>query len=70
MNDLFGEMPINLIDQIREVDREIAMRRNCYPRWVATGRMTQEEADRRIRNMEAVRATFSELEKSGHWRQV
>lgn len=35
------------------VEREIALRKRVYPRWVAAGRMTQDKADREIQTMEA-----------------
>lgn len=34
--------------------RELKFRRKAYPRFVAEGRMTQENADREIRIMEAI----------------
>jgi len=33
---------------VRELAREIAMRRALYPHQVKTGKLTQEESDRRI----------------------
>lgn len=50
--------PPDLTEQIKEVEREIAMRKSAYPRWVSAGKMTQAAADRQIRNMEAVLATL------------
>ena len=38
--------------------RELAMRRNVYPKWVASGRMKQEAADREIAVMEAIVADY------------
>lgn len=34
--------------------RELALRRNVYPRFVGAGRMTQFKADDEIRDMEAI----------------
>jgi hypothetical protein len=34
--------------------RELAMRRGVYPKFVRSGRMTQEQADREIAMMEAI----------------
>ena len=34
--------------------REIALRKNVYPKWVANGRMTQVKADEEIAAMQAV----------------
>ena len=41
-------------DMIRCADREVAMRRRVYPRWVEDGRMRQEKADHEIECMEAI----------------
>ena len=50
-----GELfPVTLEEQIAEVEREIAMRRQVYPRQVASGRMKQGVAERRIATMEAI----------------
>ena len=53
--------PVPLADQIKCVDREIGMRLRVYPRWVQSGRMKQDEADREIARMEAVLATLHRL---------
>lgn len=58
MTDLF---PVTLTDQIASVRREITMRRNVYPRWVESGRLKQETADREIACMEAVLKTLEGL---------
>lgn len=54
---------IPLADQIRCVGREIGLRRNVYPKWVASGRMKQQDADREIAAMEAVLATLKGLQE-------
>lgn len=54
-------MTISLQDQIREVGRELGMRRGTYPKWVKAHRMTQEEADQRITTMAAVYETLKRL---------
>lgn len=43
--------------QLAECQRELGLRRRLYPRWVADGRMTQQQADRYIRLMEAIHET-------------
>jgi hypothetical protein len=45
-----------LDDKIRCVARELALRRNVYPKWIAAGRMKQEAANREIAVMAAVLA--------------
>jgi hypothetical protein len=47
--------------QLDCVEREIAMRKLVYPRWVNDNRMTQRKADEEIRTMEAVRETLRGL---------
>lgn len=54
-------MKISLIGQIAEVDREIAMRRQVYPRQVQRGTMKQLEAELLIERMQAVRASLAFL---------
>lgn len=51
-----GELALG--EQIACVSREIAMRERVYPRWVESGRMTQEKADQELATMRAVRATL------------
>lgn len=52
---------IPLERQIACVRREVGMRRHVYPRWVATSKMSQDDADRQIATMEAVQATLERL---------
>ena len=53
-----GMSKVSLAGQIAEVNREIALRRNTYPRLVAAGKMRQGEADMCIQRIEAVLATL------------
>jgi hypothetical protein len=46
-----------LDQQLNEIERELGMRRRNYPKWVASGQMKQDQADRQIRLMEAVKQT-------------
>jgi len=48
-------------DQIDEVDREIGMRVKVYKHLVATKKMKQAEADRRILRMRAVLVTLQKV---------
>jgi hypothetical protein len=41
-------------DKLAEVKREIAMRKNVYPAFIARGRLTQEQAERHIAVMSAI----------------
>ena len=51
-------LPPALVDQIRCVKREIAMRESVYPRWVSDKRMTQEKAEAELAAMRAVLKTL------------
>lgn len=51
----------SLKEQKDEVGREVGLRRNLYPKWVAAKRLTQETADRQIANMEAAYQTLKAL---------
>lgn len=35
-----------------EVSRELEIRRRLFPEWIAKGKIKQEEADKRIRNLQ------------------
>lgn len=45
-------------EQIAEVGREIGLRKNVYPSFVARQKLTQGEADEHIARMEAAYATL------------
>ena len=61
MNDMFADSPIPVSAQMASVEREIAMRRRVYPRWVADKRMTQDKADAEKAAMSAVHKSLSEI---------
>lgn len=52
---------ITVDQQIACVRRELAMRRNVYPKWVANGRMTQQAAEKEMAGMQAVHDTLSRM---------
>lgn len=55
-------MPKHTLDeQIAEVGREIGLRKNVYPGFVARGKLEQSEADDHIAKMESVYATLKFL---------
>lgn len=54
-------MSITIDEQIKSVAREIALRRNVYPKQVANGRLKQDQADYEIRVMESVLRTLSAI---------
>jgi hypothetical protein len=55
---------VSLERQIRCVKRELGKRKGVYPRWVAAGRMTEQQAKDELEIMEAVLGTLAELEAS------
>lgn len=48
----------SLAEQIAELKRERSMRQRVYPKWIASDRMKQEEADRNMRRLDAAIATL------------
>jgi vacuolar-type H+-ATPase subunit C/Vma6 len=54
---------IGYAEQLACVEREIAMRKRVYPRWIEAGKITKAKADKEIRTMEAVAETLRGLEQ-------
>ena len=54
---------IDLEHQIKCVDRELKQRARVYPRLVAKGSMTQQQAEYEVEAMKAVRATLEDAAK-------
>lgn len=52
---------IPLIDQLRECERELALRKSAYPRWVREGKLSQHQANARLATMEAITASIRKL---------
>lgn len=57
-------MIVGYDEQVACIEREIAMRKRVYPRWVESGKMTQAKATAEMRAMLAVLDTLRELAKS------
>lgn len=53
-----SEPKVSLEAQIAAAARELAMRRNVYPKWVAGGRMSKAKSDAEIAAMEATVETL------------
>ena len=51
-------MKISINAQIEEVEREIGLRKQVYPRHVSSGKMRQSVADMHIERMESVLKTL------------
>ena len=45
-------LPITLPEMLAELEREIALRKRVYPRWVQAGRLSAAKAERQIEVME------------------
>lgn len=59
---------ISIEDQIACVEREIRMRENTYPRWVAQNKLTQKTATLELDRMKAVLATLGYVKSERHAR--
>jgi hypothetical protein len=57
-------MPISLNQQIDEVERELKMRRDVYPRQVNSGKLRQSMADYQMERMAAVLNTLQWLQRN------
>lgn len=64
VSDSGNSVKISLNQQIASVEREIALRKRVYPKWVLTKRMAQSSATFEIAAMEAVLATLQSLRES------
>jgi len=53
---------ITLEEQIAEAQRELALRRKCYPAWVKSGTLTHEDAYHQLSCMEAIITTLLRLD--------
>lgn len=56
-------MKITLEQQIACARREVALRRNVYPKWIAKGRLSKEKAEQEIATMDAIVFTLRQLEE-------
>lgn len=61
-DDMFPDEPIDAHQQIECLKREIDLRNKCYPKWVANGRMRQEQADYEIKAMNAALRTLHQVD--------
>ena len=46
-------MKITITDAIKELKREIALRERVYPKWIASGRLNKELAEKQMARMKA-----------------
>ena len=53
---------ITLAEQIAEAQRELALRRKCYPQWVKSGKLDAGDAYYQLQAMEAIVKTLQRLD--------
>ena len=53
---------IALAEQIAEAQRELALRRTCYPAWVQSGKLDAGDATYQLKVMEAIVRTLMRLD--------
>jgi hypothetical protein len=53
---------ITLAEQITEAQRELALRKKCYPAWVKSGKLDAGDARYQILVMEEILATLRRLD--------
>ena len=53
---------ITLAAQIAEAQRELALRRQCYPGWVKSGKLDAGDASYQLQAMEAIVRTLQQLD--------
>jgi len=65
MDEISQSSHISLEEQIRDVEREIKLREQSYPRFVTAKKLTQARADRQLETMRAVRETLRRVQRYG-----
>ena len=58
-----ADVPISR--QVAEIERELALRRRVYPKWVESGRLGDIDAQTQIAEMEAALKTLQWVERNG-----
>jgi hypothetical protein len=53
---------VTLAEQIAEAQRELALRRTCYPTWVKAGKLTHDEASHQLAAMAAFVRTLMRID--------
>jgi len=53
---------ITFAEQIAEAQRELALRKKCYPQWVTSGKLDADTARRRILVQDEIVRTLKRLE--------
>jgi len=58
VQDLLGVRQFDAREKLAAIEREVKMRQRVYPRWVATGKMKKDAAEREIAVFEAIAADY------------
>jgi hypothetical protein len=53
---------ITLAEQIAEAQRELELRRQCYPGWIKSGKLDSQDAYHQLQCMEAIVRTLRQLD--------
>jgi hypothetical protein len=53
---------ITLAEQIAEAQRELTLRRTCYPAWIKSGKLDSGDAYHQLQAMEAIVRTLLQLD--------
>ncbi len=56
-------MTVSLRHQIAEIEREIGLRKNVYPRWITSGKIRRGEAELHMERIEAALATLKAIQE-------
>jgi len=71
MNEKHFTQQITLEEMQTEIKRELATRKNVYPRWIENGKIKKETADFRVLVLEALQIFLQdELKKSAPQRNL
>lgn len=54
---------MTLDEMIKEAEREVIMRKKCYPQWIATGKIKELDANYRIEVMQWIVDTLKDLKE-------
>jgi hypothetical protein len=58
--------PADVVEALKEVSRELGVRKGVYPKWIAGGKLTQSLAAERIHRMERAERVLNQVINSMH----
>lgn len=59
-----------LSDAISEIKRELALRKQVYPRWIEQGKITRQDANHQYQSMERALELLQELDRQANGQQM